>query len=156
MTESKKIVFITVGTTSFDPLIAEGVSRSFARSCYLKFGSSVHVVVQIGRGIFSPPVYALNVKETVRDASSGEAIAWSFNIEVSNIKMEMEMEMEQKQSTTTISSISFDSINKDDINDSNSSFKELLLLLFEVILIFVIRKVLICLIITNGKSIAII
>jgi UDP-N-acetylglucosamine transferase subunit ALG13 len=90
-TESKKIVFITVGTTSFDPLINETLSKSFAKSCLIKFGPSVRVLIQIGRGIFSPPVYALNVKETITDASSGEAIRWSFNIELSNTEMDMEL-----------------------------------------------------------------
>ena len=102
MTESKKIVFITVGTTSFDPLINETFSKSFARNCLSKFGPSVQVLIQIGRGIFSPPVYALNVKETITDASSGEAIGWSFNIDSSKTEMDMEM----KQSITSSSSSS--------------------------------------------------
>ena len=91
-----KVVFISVGTTSFDPLINEAITFSFARTISTRFDSR-RIVLQIGRGRFTPPSYAVNVKETSRDASTGLVTSWSFYIPVSREVDEDEVDVEEEE-----------------------------------------------------------
>jgi len=110
-----KVVFITVGTTSFDPLISEAISKKFPRSISTRFGDSpFRIVLQIGRGTFSPPSYAVNVKETSRDASTGLVTSWSFYIPVSRDVDEDEVDVEEEEEIEEEEDVSINNKSKKD------------------------------------------
>lgn len=53
MEDGKRLVFVTVGTTSFDALVKAVVSPNVKDELHKR--GYTHLLIQMGRGIYSPP-----------------------------------------------------------------------------------------------------
>lgn len=51
--DGKRLVFVTVGTTSFDALVKAVVSENVKEELHKR--GYTHLLIQMGRGIYSPP-----------------------------------------------------------------------------------------------------
>ncbi|KAH0902643.1 hypothetical protein HID58_042146 [Brassica napus] len=51
--DGKRLVFVTVGTTSFDALVKAVVSQNVKEELHKR--GYTHLLIQMGRGIYSPP-----------------------------------------------------------------------------------------------------